>query len=338
MSPGQSRLSYPLDEGAEQELSIQPEAGSSGPALRLESQGRAQMNVFLTGATGYIGSALARGLRARGHEVTALVRPESDSKTLRDLGVTIVAGDLSTLPGLTDLLAEHTTYIHTAHAQGKDGAALDRTAIQSFAAPPRRDAHFIYTSGVWVLGRAGVPTDESSPVKPITIVAWRVPHERLVLDAYDGHFVSSVIRPGCVYGGKQSLLADWFAAAEQDRPARIVGDGRNRWAMVDLHDLVDCYIAVAEKRLAGLFHAVDDSREPLDGCARAVYEASGHRLQLELVPLEKARQSLGPFAEALAVDQEVSSAKTRQDLGWNPQRTFLSSVEEQWREWEAAKG
>jgi nucleoside-diphosphate-sugar epimerase len=295
------------------------------------------MNVFLTGATGYIGSALARGLRARGHEVTALVRPDSDSKTLRDLGATIVAGDLSSLSHLSGLLGQYTTCIHTAAAQGKEGVALDRTAVDSFTAPPRRDAHFIYTSGVWVLGGAGAPTDESSPVKPLALVAWRAPHERLVLNAHDGHFVTSVIRPGCVYGGKQSLLADWFAAAEQNLPARIIGDGKNRWALVDLHDLVDCYIAVAERRVHGLLHAVDDSREPLDVCARAVFEARGRRPQIELVPLETARQSLGPFADALAVDQEVGSARTREDVGWNPRRTFLASVGEQWREWDAAK-
>jgi nucleoside-diphosphate-sugar epimerase len=295
------------------------------------------MNVFLTGGTGYIGSALAKALRARGHEITALVRPESDSKDLRDLGATIVAGDLSALPRLTDVLAEHTTYIHAAHAQTRDGVALDRTAIESFAAPPRRDAHFIYTSGVWVLGRAGGASDESTAVRPIAIVNWRAPHEQLVLDAYDGHFVTSVIRPGCVYGGRQSLLVDWFAAAEQDRPARIVGDGKNRWAMVDLHDLVDCYLAIAEKRQHGIFHAVDDTREPLEGCARAVYEARGHRPQLELVPVETARQTLGAFAEALAIDQEVGSTRTRKDLGWTPRREFLSSVNEQWREWDAAK-
>jgi nucleoside-diphosphate-sugar epimerase len=296
------------------------------------------MNVFITGATGYIGSALAKALRARGHDVTALVRPESDSRALRDLGATIVAGDLSTLPRLTDLLSQHSTYIHTAHAQGRDGVALDRTAIEAFTAPPRDDAHFIYTSGVWVLGGVTGPSDESSDVKPLALVAWRAPHERLVLDANHGQFVATILRPGCVYGGKQSLLVDWFAAAEQDRPARIVGDGQNRWAMVDLHDLVDCYIAIAEKRQPGIFHAVDDSREPLETCARAVYEARGHRLQLDIVPLATARQSLGDYAGALALDQEVGSAKTRKDLGWNPRRSFLASVDEQWREWDAAKG
>jgi nucleoside-diphosphate-sugar epimerase len=295
------------------------------------------MNIFMTGATGYIGSSLAKGLRARGHEVTALVRPESDSKNLRDLGVTIVAGDLSTLPRLTDLLGQFATCIHTASAPGKDGVALDRAAIEAFTQPTRRDGHFIYTSGVWVLGPAG-PSDETSPVNPIAIVAWRAAHEQLVLHADDGHFITTVLRPGCVYGGRQSLLVDWFAAADQNRPARIVGDGSNRWALVDLHDLVDCYIAVAEKRQSGICHAVDDSREPLESCARAVYEARGHRLQLELVAPEKARQTLGDFAEALAIDQEVESRKTRQALGWTPRRNFLSSVGEQWREWDAAKG
>lgn len=284
------------------------------------------MRIFLTGATGFIGGALAAALRDAGHDVTALVRPQSDSKALRDRGVAIVAGDLASLPTLTKALADHDAFVHTAFAQSRETVALDQTAIEVLGA---QKGFFVFTSGVWVLGNTGEHrSDEATPVNPLPLVSWRPEHERMALRS--GR--AAVIRPGCVYGGSQSMLADWFAAADQKRPLQIVGHGKNRWAMVDLHDLVDCYIRVIEKRAAGIAHAVDDTRASLNDCARAVAPSG----QLEHVPVDAARQKMGPFVDALILDQNISSEATRRRLGWTPRRTFTESIDEQWREWRAA--
>jgi nucleoside-diphosphate-sugar epimerase len=284
------------------------------------------MRVFLTGATGYVGGALASALRVHGHEVGALVRPEADAKQLRERGVVIVAGDLASLPELNETLAGYEAFVHTAMPRSGDAVALDKTAIEVFTS---QKGFFVFTSGVWVLGNTGNRSvDESTPTHPITLVAWRTAHEKMALAS--GR--SAVVRPGCVYGGKQSLLGDWFAAADQKRPLQIVGDGKNRWAMVNLHDLAECYVHVLDQRAKGIFHGVDDTRATLDECARAVAPAG----KMEHVPADAARQKLGPFAEALLIDQQVSSEKTRRQLGWSPRRTFTGSIEEQWREWHAA--
>ena len=174
------------------------------------------MNIFLTGASGYIGGAVAAALRKAHHEVAALVRPEAETRHLRDLGVALIAGELESLPSLRDQLAGYDAFIHTAQARPNTVVA-DRAAIDTFIA---LRGHFLYTSGVWVVGN-NLSADESSPVdRPLPIVAWRVPHEELVLTAG-----GAVLRPGCVYGGKQTLCADWFAAAEQKRATQLVGDG-----------------------------------------------------------------------------------------------------------------
>src|SRR6266849_2849802 len=154
------------------------------------------MRIFMTGATGYIGGAVAAALRTRGHEVTALVRPESDANQLRDLGVVIVSGDLSTLPSLSDALGGHDVLLHVAQSQGEDSVALDGAAVDTFLG--RKNAQVVYTSGVWVLGNT-THADERTAVHPLPIVAWRAAREQQVLDAG-----GAVIRPGCVYGGKQS--------------------------------------------------------------------------------------------------------------------------------------
>ncbi len=281
------------------------------------------MRVFLTGATGYIGSALAAALRERGHDVGALVRPESDSHQLRDAGAVIVAGDMASLPTLGDALAGYEVFVHAAQSNTPADAELVGESVAAFAA---QKGFLVYTSGVWVLGNTVGVADESTPVNPLPMVTWRAGIERQVLAAG-----GALLRPGCVYGGKQSLLGGWFAAAAQKEPIRIVGDGENHWAFVDLHDLVDLYVRAVEQRVAGVFHGVDDTHATLNACAAAVAPGG----TIEHVPAGAARESMGAFVDALTIDQHVSSAATRERLGWTPKRDFLGSVKEQWAEWRA---
>jgi nucleoside-diphosphate-sugar epimerase len=277
------------------------------------------MNIFLTGASGYIGGAIAEVLRKANHDVAALVRPEAETKQLRDLGVVLMGGELESLPSLRDQLADYDAFIHIAQAR-PNTVVSDRAAIDTFTA---LRGHFLYTSGVWVIGN-NLSADESSTPTPLPIVAWRVPHEDLVLAAG-----GAVLRPGCVYGGRQSLCADWFAAAEQKRATQLVGDGKNHWAMVDLHDLADLYLRAIEQKATGILHGIDDTHATLEECVHAV----GPDVAIEHIPLETARGTMGPFADALAVDQRIASTQTREKTGWNPKRTFTTSVAEQWQEW-----
>lgn len=283
------------------------------------------MRIFLTGATGYIGGAVTEALRARGHDVTALVRPGSEAKRLCDLGVFIVSGEVSSLPSLGETLAQYEAFVHTAFSV-TDTVAFDRAAVDAFTS---QKGFFVFTSGVWVLGNTDERgADESSPIHALPLVAWRPAHEQIVLAS--GR--NAVVRPGCVYGGKQSMFAGWFAAADQGKPLEIAGDGENHWAAVNLHDLADCYVRVIEQRAPGIFHAVDDTTATMNECARAVAPDA----RIEHMPDDLARQNFGPFADALLVDQHVSSVKTRDQLGWQPKRQFVSSVDEQWREWRAS--
>ena len=278
------------------------------------------MNIFLTGASGYIGGAVAEALRKANHDVAALVRAEAETKQLRDLGVVLIGGELESLPSLRDQLADYDAFIHIAQAR-PNTVASDRAAIDTFTS---LRGHFLFTSGVWVVGN-NLSADESSPADhPLPIVAWRVPHEELVLAAG-----GAVLRPGCVYGGRQSLCADWFAAAEQKRAAPIVGNGKNHWAMVNIHDLADLYVRSIEQKATGVLHGIDDTFVTLDECVHAV----GPDTAIEYIPLETARATMGPFADALAVDQRIFSKQTREKTGWNPKRTFKTSVAEQWQEW-----
>jgi nucleoside-diphosphate-sugar epimerase len=277
------------------------------------------MRVFLTGATGYVGGAVAAALRAAGHDVGALVRPDAKTSALRDRGVTLIAGDLAALPRLAAAgsLDGFEAFVHAAQSP-TDAAALNQTAVETFL---QRDAYLLYTSGIWVLGNG--KADENTPVRSLPIVAWRPAQEQLVLSSGQ-----AVIRPGCVYGGRQSLFAGWFAAARQGKPIEIVGDGTNHWALVNLHDLAACYLRILETRSQGIFHAVDDSRLTLDEVANTI-APQGTTVH---IPPDAVRPKMGPFTDALLVDQEISSSLTRQRLGWSPKRDFRGSIREQWEE------
>ena len=268
------------------------------------------MRIFLTGATGYIGNAVALNLRKHGHDVDALVRPESETGSLREAGVALIPGDLSTLSSLR--FSGYDAIVHAAVAK-KNAVALDRGAVEVFTKSGRP---FLYTSGVWILGNT-TNANESTRVNPLPVVAWRPAHEQLVLQSG-----GAALRPGCVYGGRQSMFADWFTSVKQGTPIRIVGDGKNRWALVALDDLADCYLRAIEQRATGVLHATDDTHSTLNDLARALSKDA----KIDHVCVD--REKLGPVADALLVDQVISSEATRRKLGWKPKQTFASAARE----------
>lgn len=291
------------------------------------------MRIFITGATGYIGTAVTSALINAGHEVTALVRPRTDGDALERAGVTVLRGELGQLVDFTDVIAGHDAAVHAA-ADRTSGAKADAATLDALLAVD--GLRIIYTSGVWVFGNTGDQlVDESSEVSPIELVAWRPSHEKRVLSEAAGR--AAVIRPGCVYGAGQSLLAGWFAAAESGDPLELIGDGVNRWAMVYLDDLADLYLKAIEENATGILHGVDDTRATLGQMARAIIETADSTSEIRPKPVADAREEIGPFADALALDQHVSSDLTREMLQWEPSVSFLHSVERQWEEWNQSK-
>ncbi|MDX1584853.1 MAG: NAD-dependent epimerase/dehydratase family protein [Thermoanaerobaculia bacterium] len=291
------------------------------------------MRIFMTGATGYIGSATASALLNAGHEITALVRPSTGATMLEQAGVKVLRGELKDLSRYGEVIGAHEAVIHTAMDPG-DPEKADAAALDFLLA--HESAKIIYTSGVWVFGdTAELRVDETSELNPIEIVAWRPEHELRVLTEAAGG--GAVVRPGCVYGGAQSLLADWFASAEQGDPLDLIDDGLNRWAMVYLDDLADLYLKIAEEDHEGVFHAVDDTRETMGRIARGIIESVESDSEIRHMPMEKAKDAFGPFADALALDQHVSSDQTRSLVGWEPSVSFLESIERQWEEWRQSR-
>lgn len=282
------------------------------------------MRIFLTGATGYIGSAVLDVLLRNGHAVTALVRDPEKAERLTLRGVQPVVGDLAE-PSSYGAAAEACDgIVHAAFENSKRGPGVDRRAIDALlGAAIRRAAHgqtigFVYTSAVWVLGNTSGAAAENAPVSPASLVAWRPEHEQMVLDAGRGRLLrTAVIRPGIVYGGARGIIGDLLKNAANGL-VRVIGDGRNRWACVYDRDLADLYMRVAtQAQASGVFHANDEADERVGDIVDAVAEHAKMRPDVRHVPIEEARAKLGPYADALALNQIVRGPRARA-LGWSP--------------------
>jgi nucleoside-diphosphate-sugar epimerase len=282
------------------------------------------MPVFVTGGTGYIGSSVVRELRKRTHVVRALARSDQAERALRALGAEPVRGGLTDLDTLRGEAAHADAVVHCAFDHTvADMIAIERAAVEALidAMPP--DRAFVYTSGVWVYGSRGdAVVAEDAPLAPLQIVAWRPAHEQLVL-AQDGRLRPIVIRPGIVYGDGGGIPGGFVRDAASG-PVRVVGDGTNRWPTVRHDALAELYGAAVDHRTArGIYNAVRGASVPYLEIARAASRAAGGDGGIEHLPLDDARAMMGPFADALACDLSVDSAKAARELGWEPHRPTL---------------
>ncbi|HEX4561709.1 MAG TPA: NAD-dependent epimerase/dehydratase family protein [Gemmatimonadales bacterium] len=299
------------------------------------------MDVFVTGATGYVGGTAARALRRAGHRVFGLVRNDAKARALEAQEITPVIGDLADPTTYVGIAARCAVLIHAAFDGQARGIPKDRAAVEGLIEAGRRGAQpktFIYTSGVWVHGDTrGALVDESSPLDPLPLVTWRPPHESLVLqsDAVRG----IVLRPGCVYGGTGGMPAGWFAAAADGMPPEVVGDGANRWALVHVDDLGEAYRLAAECGLEGeVFCVVERSHETVREMAAAAARAAGLSGEVRSLPLVDARKSLGAYSDALAADQRVDGGKAERVLGWRPRHHgFVDEADSFYRAWRASR-
>ena len=283
------------------------------------------MRIFLTGGTGYVGTAVLDALLRGGHQVTALVRDPEKAERMARRGVQPVIGELAAPKAYAAAAEACDGIIHTAYEYSKRGPEVDRAAIDTFVAVARRRAgaagrppFLVYTSGIWVLGKTSRPADEEASLNPAALVAWRPGHERVVLEAGAGGTIrTAVVRPGIVYGGSRGIIGDMLKDAGNGL-VRVIGTGKNHWPCVYDRDLADLYLRLAmQPDASGVFHANDEGDERVNDIAEAIARQAKTPADIRHVPLEEARAKMGEYADALALDQKVRSPRARA-LGWSP--------------------
>jgi nucleoside-diphosphate-sugar epimerase len=279
------------------------------------------MEVFLTGATGYIGSAVAEALQKAGHHVSGLARTAEKAKLLEARGVRARLGNLLKAESVAAPAGKADGVIHMGNTNDANAAQADVATVHTILkALEGTGKPFIYTSGVWVLGSTGdTVADENTPVNPTPLVAHRPAVEQEVL-SYKGRGVRTiVIRPAIVYGRGAGMPRMFVQSAQETGAARYVGDGQSRWAFVDVDDLAQLYVLALEKAPPGsLYNAAQGLAYRVVMVAEAASIGAGAKGKTQAIPLEEARKTMGAFADALVLDQQVSGEKARKEVGWTP--------------------
>lgn len=298
------------------------------------------MKVFVTGASGYIGFAVATRFRRAGHKVFGLVRSEQKAQRLANAEIHPVIGDMQHPDSYRHIAEQCAVIIHTASDLQNDTLELDKKTVETIleiGSSGARPKTFIYTSGCWCIGDTGEEmADETTPLHPIDMVAWRVDMENLVLDSQSVNGI--VIRPGCVYGKQGGLTGMWFNGAYNEKHLQVVGDGHNYWTMVHVDDLAEAYILAGEKGFKGeLFNISDRSCSTVHKMANAVARVTGYAKDISYIPVDEAAKHMGGLAEAIALNQHVDSRKAVRLLGWQPKfGGFVDEIETYFEAWKAA--
>lgn len=279
------------------------------------------MRIFVTGATGFIGSALVPELIQAGHSVLGLTRSESGAEALRAAGAEALYGNLDDLDSLRKGASDADGVIHLAFihdfSQFQKNCETDRKAIGAIGEVLLgSNRPFVMTSGTAISnGTDGKPATEDNPAAP-----WnpRGASETATKELVERGVNASIMRLPQVHDTrKQGLVSYVLSIAREKGVAAYIGDGSNRWPAAHVSAVAQLYRLAFEKAEPGaVYHAVDEEGVPM----KPIVEALGRGLNIPVksISQEQAESYFGWMAFFAGHDIPASSAITRQKLGWKP--------------------
>ncbi|PRX96659.1 SDR family oxidoreductase [Allonocardiopsis opalescens] len=277
------------------------------------------MRVFVTGASGWVGSAVVPELIGAGHQVLGLARSDASAAAVAAAGAEVLRGDLADADALGRGAADcdgviHLAFIHD-FSRFTDSVGVDARAIETLGTALEGSGKpFLVTSGTPVAAHGGVATERDWSA-PGPSAPGREANARAALALVDRGVRASVVRlPRTVHGeGDPGFITLLVGTARDKGVAGYVGDGSNRWPAVHVHDTARLFRLALEQAAAGsVLHAVADEGVPVRDIAAEI----GRRLDLPTASAPP--EDFGFLGPMLAVDQPASSALTRELLGWRP--------------------
>lgn len=292
------------------------------------------MRVFVTGATGYIGSAIVDHLARRGHEIRGLARTPASAARLEAQGHRAVIGDMAEPDGWLPRIDAVEAVIHTAATFDERMAETEALLLDGLLRWAERRAResgnavpFVYTGGCWLYGPVGDNAAvEGTPFDPLAGFSFMVAHRQRLLDA--AGLRASVVHPAMVWDETGGAIARFVESAKAGQATRVYGAADLRWPLVHRDDLAALYVHVLEAGRHGAdYHGVGESGTRVWDIAAAIARRYGAP-EPDLCPVAEAVEEFGASGAGLALDQTMAAPATQAALNWAPvQPSVLEAVQ-----------